>query len=468
MGDATLTDETEKEWGIHLEVRPFLTIHISPEEHKRMEEERLKSLKILEREYDEFVKNVESDLPRIPTLYHPIYRDIPDDFEGRWEYVRSNPLSSLASSIVCVKGSSALFRCDLAREYVRMLGGTPMRDLTRRVDFYVRLGDVFESRDEDDKKISKWRSEGCPMQVLDEFGFVELIKRSIADNGGSDNGESYIPRPNFFVPFSDADIPYEYESVIRTDEQVMADVRAEYMALEQLRHDALGGIRTPDAPATYKQISLLKNHRVPFDPSITMGEAKALIDATLISDLFKREKEFNDRIKALSSEERLWELESLRRYKRKLLMQRKTQVKEELEKRAKRERKLIKTAMKAAREKWSQYVMCEEVKTVCKENKRITKDDGVLHQWREEFVKLWNDVLEDDVFDMFEVDQLRNWLLKHMRKTTDYRNMFCVLEVAQDDITHTGTVRQSIRELLFSSAIACLKTLGSTNYDEET
>ena len=469
MGDAILTDETKKEWGFHLEALPFLVIHISPEEHKRMEEERLERLKILEMEYDEFVKNVESDLPRIPTLYHPIYRDIPDDFEDRWENVRSNPLSSLASSIVCVKGSSALFRYDLAREYVRMLGGTPKSDLTRRVDFYVRLSNDFESFAADQKKISKWVAEGNPLQVLDEVGFMDLIRRSIANNGGGDDGESYIPKPNFFAPYFDADIPHEYESVIRTDEQIRADVRSEYMFFEKMRHDALGGIHAPEAPATYRQKSLLKDHGVTFKSTITIGEAKALIDEMIISDTFKREKKINDRIKTLSSEERLVEIEHEKKYKRNLLLKKRTQIKEELKAKAKRENKLIKESMKVAKEKWLQYVNCEEVKVVCKENTRITKDDGVLHQWREEFSKLWNDILEDDVFDMLELDQLRNWLLKHMRKTTDYRNMFCVLEVAQDDIAHTGSVRQSIRELLFSAAIACLKTLGSTNnYDEET
>lgn len=445
----------------------IMSFKISPEEEKRIAEEQLEWAKRLESEYEECVRRGHDVLPRIPIAYHPIYRDVPDGYEERWEVLKRNPFATLASANVVVRGAGQVINNLLGREYVRMLGGTPRSDLTRRVDFYVRLGGEDEIFAEDDETISKRLSEGSPLQVLDENGFIELINRSIEANGGSDSGECYIPKPDFYGNYLYSDIPYEYDLAVRTDEEIMESVRKEHWMLQRMREDAFGAVTNLDAPASYKQKELLVQYGVEFDASITKGQASDLIDEVLIAEEVDCRKRFNDHLKTLPSEERLCAIERERIFLRKRMSKRLTRLRDEIKEKERKERQFYREVLKAAKDKWSQYVMSDKVKSVCKENRRIAKSDGVLHQWRDDFARMWNAILEDDVFDMSELERVGDWLLKHMRKTSDYRSMLCAIDVSKGDIVHKGAVQQCNRERLYSSAIDCLQTMGSVAYDAE-
>lgn len=84
-------------------------------------------------------------------------------------------------------------------------------------------------------------------------------------------------------------------------------------------------------------------------------------------------------------------------------------------------------------------------------------DEDELHQWRQEFSLLWNRILEDDIIEPHEVHELREWLLNHMRKRTDYREMFSLMDCVLAD----GVVDCDESLKLFDAAEKCLETMGA-------
>lgn len=88
---------------------------------------------------------------------------------------------------------------------------------------------------------------------------------------------------------------------------------------------------------------------------------------------------------------------------------------------------------------------------------RKNVDEDELHSWRQEFSLLWNRILEDDVIEPHEVQELREWLLRHMREETDYKEMFELMDCVLAD----GVVDYDESLKLFDAAEKCLETMGA-------
>lgn len=87
-----------------------------------------------------------------------------------------------------------------------------------------------------------------------------------------------------------------------------------------------------------------------------------------------------------------------------------------------------------------------------------------LHSWRQSFSELWNQILADDVIEPKELEELRNWLLNHMRKCSDYGAMFKLIDnVVADDVVD---YEESLQ--LFDAAQKCLETMGAAKATAET
>ena len=80
-----------------------------------------------------------------------------------------------------------------------------------------------------------------------------------------------------------------------------------------------------------------------------------------------------------------------------------------------------------------------------------------LHLWRQSFSELWNQILSDDVIEPHELEELRRWLLNHMRKCSDYGAMFKLI----DNVVADGVVDYDESLQLFDAAQKCLETMGA-------
>lgn len=116
-------------------------------------------------------------------------------------------------------------------------------------------------------------------------------------------------------------------------------------------------------------------------------------------------------------------------------------------------------AVERERVKAAENELSERIKKGIK--KRVSDEE--LHCWRQEFSLLWNRILEDDIIEPHEVYELREWLLNHMRKRTDYRKMFELMDCVLAD----GVVDYDESLKLFDAAEKCLETMGAKKAQAE-
>ena len=119
----------------------------------------------------------------MPDEYRPIFKNIPESYRERWEYVRQHPFQTFASSVVVITGNGDIIDRISAEQMVVAVGATLKNSTpTRNTDFCIVLGnnpeDCCSGKAERARALQE---QGSPIRILNEQDFISMLKLSMEE-----------------------------------------------------------------------------------------------------------------------------------------------------------------------------------------------------------------------------------------------------------------------------------------------